>query len=158
MSRASNMPTHTTTHHQLTPQSGLRSRYRCYWASVIGLNCWGGSLMFSMPKIISPIVAPDGSIDAYCMPKVVQSVLIAMGICPSSRLGTTVSRSAPFSVFHSWLISAALTSFRSLFEINYLPRSDTMRILYPDETLTPFASNAGMWCAYVSSDNGLLPA
>lgn len=34
--------------------------------------------MFSMSKITPPIVAPDGSIDAYCMPKVVQPVLIAV--------------------------------------------------------------------------------
>ena len=31
--------------------------------------------MFSMPKIMSPLVAPDGPIDASCTPKVVQSVL-----------------------------------------------------------------------------------
>ena len=34
--------------------------------------------MFSMPKFISPIVAPDGAIDASCTPKVVQRVLIAV--------------------------------------------------------------------------------
>ena len=34
--------------------------------------------MFSMPKIMSPIVAPDGSIDTHCTPKVVQRVLIAI--------------------------------------------------------------------------------
>ena len=45
---------------------------------MIGLNYLGGSLMFSMPKIMSPLVVPDGPIDASCMLKVVQRVLIAV--------------------------------------------------------------------------------
>lgn len=34
--------------------------------------------MYSMPNIWSPIVGPDGFIDAYGVPTVVQSVLIAV--------------------------------------------------------------------------------
>ena len=73
--------------------------------------------MFSMPKIIFPIVAPDGSIDTHCTPKVVQRVLIAVvGNMSVIVDRDDVSRSGPLFGFALMADFAALTSFRSLFE------------------------------------------
>ena len=70
------------------------------------------------------------------------------------EVAPTSWQGCPSHALHSLQEISGLNSYK----INYLPWSDTMRILYPDETLTPFATNAGMWCVYVSSDNGLVLA